>query len=107
MKIFSASNPVEAHIVCELLKSHHINAKVHAEHTFSLKGELPLTQDSDPYVWLMDERDQQQARQLIAEYEQENNGPSWQCPSCQETIENQFAVCWNCGAVNPKQHSST
>ena len=25
--------------------------------------------------------------------------PAWQCTSCNETIEPQFAACWNCGAL--------
>jgi hypothetical protein len=25
----------------------------------------------------------------------------WVCPDCQEAVETQFAVCWNCGAQRP------
>ncbi len=103
MKIFSAANPVEAHIVCELLKSHGVLAKVHAEHTFSLKGEIPFTQDSDPYVWLEEDIHLKKAKRLIAEYEQQECGPDWLCPQCGENVENQFSVCWNCEAINPNQ----
>lgn len=103
MKIFSASNPVEAHIVCELLKSHRISAKVHSGELFSLKGEVPLTNDTDPYVWLLDEHDEEEARMLITEYERAEVKPNWQCEGCNESIEAQFAVCWNCGHSNPHQ----
>lgn len=103
MKIFSASNPVEAHIVCELLKSQRIEAKVHDELTFGLRGEIPLGQDTDPYVWVINDVDQARARKLIEEYEQQQGGDNWFCPQCAESIENQFALCWNCGEANPAQ----
>ncbi|MFV0574136.1 MAG: putative signal transducing protein [Vibrio sp.] len=103
MKIFTANNPVEAHIVCELLKSNHIDAEVHSEGIFSLKGEIPLTSDTDPYVWLLDEEKEQQAKRLIEGYLQEEQRPNWICEHCNESVEAQFAVCWNCGETNPKQ----
>lgn len=103
MKIFSASNPVEAHIVCELLKSQHIMAKVHSSEIFSLKGEIPLTNDTDPYVWLLDENDESKAREIVRDYEKEESRPNWFCLQCHESIEAQFAVCWNCGQANPSQ----
>lgn len=107
MKIFSAANPVEAHIVCELLKSHRIEAKVHSGEIFSLKGEVPLTNDTDPYVWLLDEQDEERAKQLITDYDKEELRPNWDCQQCGESIEAQFAVCWNCGQTNPLQDETT
>ena len=39
MKIFSASNPTEAHIICGLLESENIACEVRGEGLFGLKGE--------------------------------------------------------------------
>ncbi|MEZ9549197.1 putative signal transducing protein, partial [Vibrio crassostreae] len=52
MKIFSASNPTEAHIICGLLESENISCEVRGEGLFGLKGEIPFTEETDPYVWL-------------------------------------------------------
>ncbi len=41
MKIFSASNPTEAHILCGLLQQQGIDAEVRGEGIFGLRGELP------------------------------------------------------------------
>ena len=38
MKIFSASNPTEAHIICGLLESENIACEVRGEDLFGLKG---------------------------------------------------------------------
>ena len=27
------------------------------------------------------------------------DAPAWHCATCSETIEPQFAACWNCGAL--------
>ncbi|MDV7102992.1 DUF2007 domain-containing protein [Vibrio sp. TH_r3] len=97
MKIFSASNPTEAHIICGLMKQQNIQAEVRDEGLFSLKGELPLTNDTDPYVWLIDLDKLQQARVLINEYEdQQHDLVDWQCEKCGEQNEGQFALCWRC-----------
>jgi len=54
MKIYSASNPPEAHIVCELLKSQDISCEVRGEGIFGLQGEVPFGENSEPYVWLLE-----------------------------------------------------
>lgn len=105
MKIFSAQNPVEAHIVSGLLNSQGIEATVHSDNIFSLKGEIPMTSDTDPYVWLMDDDFEIKAKSIIADYEEhkEVSLPDWLCNQCNELVEAQFAVCWNCGHGDQKQ----
>lgn len=105
MKIFSAHNPIEAHIVRGLLESQNIHAKVHSDNIFSLKGEIPMTNDTDPYVWLIDHRFAKQAKAIITEYEnrKEDEHPNWICSQCNESVEAIFAVCWNCGNSDHKQ----
>jgi hypothetical protein len=98
MKIFTASNPTEAHIVCGLLEQQRISAEVRGEGVFGLKGELPLTDDTDPYVWLLQLDKANKALALVEEYKnQQNNYSDWQCEECGEVNEGQFGLCWNCG----------
>ncbi|MGO2508145.1 MAG: putative signal transducing protein [Vibrio hibernica] len=98
MKIYSASTPIEAHIVCGLLQSQGVEVKVYAEDLFSLKGEIPLTSETDPYIWLLNAQDETLARNIIQDYESEESegGINWQCSSCGEIVEPQFSICWNC-----------
>lgn len=97
MKLFNASNPTEAHIVCGLLQQQNIAAEVRGEGIFSLKGEIPLTEDTDPYVWLLQPQKQEVAEELIKEYQnQQVNLPDWACERCGEINEGQFGACWNC-----------
>ncbi|WFB49117.1 putative signal transducing protein [Vibrio coralliilyticus] len=102
MKIFTANNPPEAHIVCELLKSNQIQCEVRGEGMFGLQGEVPFGENSQPYVWLLDSEMHNQASAIIEQYMQQTLIDSeWQCEECGETNEAQFAICWQCGAAGP------
>ena len=98
MKIYIANNPPQAHIVCELLRTHRIHCEVRGEGLFGLQGELPFGEASEPYVWLFDVAQHPQAAQLLVQFEQPQSGQLWRCPDCGEENEGQFALCWQCGA---------
>lgn len=103
MKIYSASNPPEAHIVCELLKSLNITCEVRGEGIFGLQGEVPFGENSEPYVWLLEANKARQARLAIEQYLTEEVGDSWCCEHCGESNEAQFGACWQCGHNAPQQ----
>lgn len=98
MKVFNASNPTEAHIVCGFLQQQGIHAEVRGEGIFGLKGELPLTEDTDPYVWLLELNKVDVVKALILEYQQQQQPTAdWTCSECKEVNEGQFGLCWKCG----------
>lgn len=102
MKIFTATNPPEAHIVCELLKSNQIDCEVRGEGIFGLQGEVPFGENSQPYVWLIDTQMTKQASAIVEQFlKQTSSGDEWRCEQCGETNEAQFGVCWQCGAASP------
>ncbi|NVD06283.1 DUF2007 domain-containing protein [Vibrio sp. JPW-9-11-11] len=101
MKIYSAETPTEAHIVCELLKSKHVQCEVRGEGIFGLQGEVPLGESSAPYIWLLDKTSLSFAKQLIEEYRSAHLGEPWRCTQCGEINEAQFGVCWQCGDTAP------
>ncbi|WP_375750292.1 DUF2007 domain-containing protein [Vibrio sp. HN007] len=103
MKIYSAKNPTEAHIVSELLKSENIPAEVRGEGIFGLKGELPLTDDTDPYVWISDTSQADEAHEIVNSFKQQslNTDTEWSCQQCGEKNEGQFGACWQCGQEAP------
>ncbi len=101
MKVFTANNPPEAHIVCELLKSHGVECEVRGEGIFGLQGEVPFGEHSEPYVWLLDKGQILKAQEVVRQYRAPTIGKSWLCMGCGESNEAQFGVCWNCGAASP------
>ncbi|MER2497175.1 DUF2007 domain-containing protein [Vibrio neptunius] len=102
MKIFTANNPPEAHIICELLKSNRIHCEVRGEGIFSLQGEIPFGEHSQPYVWLIDLQMNKRAIAIIEQFHQQAcAGNEWCCGECGEANEAQFGVCWHCGAASP------
>ncbi|UUM29739.1 DUF2007 domain-containing protein [Vibrio japonicus] len=101
MKVFTANTPPEAHIVCELLKSHGVECEVRGEGIFGLQGEIPFGEHSEPYVWLLDKHQLGIAQEVILQYQTPTIGNAWVCNGCGERNEAQFGVCWNCGAVSP------
>lgn len=103
MKIYSAKNPTQAHILAGLLESHGIDVQVQGDGLFSLKGEVPMTTETDPYLWLNDPSQAQQAKHILDAYEAKADAPkiSWQCHQCEEEVEGEFEICWQCGAPKP------
>lgn len=111
-QVYLAEDPVEAHIVVELLKAEGIAATVQGEHLFAIRGVVPLDY---PTVWVVDEDDYERARELALEYDrgrytaQEGGAPPpqpWICPQCGERIEGQFGLCWQCGAERPVEEEA-
>jgi len=100
-QIFVARHPTEAHLIKGVLEAAGIPAEVQGERLFAVRGEVPITPDTQPTVWVADEQ-ASAARAVIAESSQggtaASTGEPWTCPRCGETVEPQFAACWNCGA---------
>ncbi|MEM9254821.1 MAG: DUF2007 domain-containing protein [Pseudomonadota bacterium] len=60
-------------------------------------GELsPL--DTWPEVWVIRERDESRARQLIASLQTDGSENDWQCAHCGADNPGSFELCWQCGA---------
>ncbi|EJN6826402.1 DUF2007 domain-containing protein [Vibrio cidicii] len=98
MRVFTANSPVEAHIVCQLLRSENIECEIRGENLFGLKGELPATSESDPYIWIHEPQQYQAAMKIVSQYlHQSCVSTYWCCSNCGEENEEQFALCWCCG----------
>lgn len=92
-KVYSASDPADAHLVVAILDGHE------GEALWSARGELPLTPESAPSVWVANDGDAQRAREVIATElgPRQEGGPPWTCSQCGELCEGQFTRCWKCG----------
>lgn len=102
-KLYSAMNPTEAHLLRGVLESEGIEAIVRGEFLWTARGEVPLTTDTAPSVWVVNDEDYEQAMEIVVEFKAPENAAGsenkdWKCDKCNETNEGQFTECWNCGA---------
>ena len=96
-----AKNPADAHLLKGLLEGENIAAEVHGEFLFGVRGEVPITPDTAPSVWIMDDSEYDRAMELVSTFREGDpanpiEGESWRC-GCGEDNESQFTECWSCG----------
>ena len=98
-RVFVARNLSEAHIVSGMLNAAGIGAQVRGQFLAGGYGELPVTSDTAPSVWIDDATQFGVARTVIAEYERPGgtHAPAWRCGQCGEIHGGQFTACWKCG----------
>jgi len=100
-KIYTAKNPADAHLLKGLLEGENIEADVRGEFLYGVRGEVPITPDTCPSVWVMDDADYDRAMELVSTFgegEPPNRveGESWRC-GCGEENEGQFTECGRWG----------
>jgi hypothetical protein len=91
-----------------LLESAGIWAEIRNEQLFGARGELPVSPEDMPSVWIRDS-DASRALQILEEADTEatHSDPAWMCSQCGETLEPQFTTCWNCGADRPTKEGES
>ena len=99
IRVYTAQNIALIAPVKNLLEANGIPCILRNDFLSVGRGELPPI-ECWPEVWVTNDSDAQQARQLVTEVIQ---GPdpaieSWRCPRCGEEVDAVFAECWNCGA---------
>lgn len=104
-KVFIAKNPADAHLLKGLLEGENIEAAVRGEFLYGVRGEVPITPETCPSVWVMDDSDYDKAMELVSTFRDGDltnpiEGKVWRC-SCGEENENQFTECWSCGKARP------
>ncbi|CAH9019344.1 DUF2007 domain-containing protein [Candidatus Nitrosacidococcus sp. I8] len=92
--IYSAPNLLFVSHCKNLLESHGVNCIIKNENLNSAAGEIPPT-ECWPELWLIKNEDYQRAAYILNSERQ--NQDSWICPSCHESLEEQFDKCWSCG----------
>ena len=97
-RVFVARNLSEAHIVSGMLNAAGIGAQVRGHYLAGGYGELPITSDTMPSVWIDDATQGDSARGVIRDYERgASRSPAWRCEQCGEAHGGQFTACWKCG----------
>lgn len=109
VKLYAAKDTLEAGHIRLWLAEHDLDATVLGEHLSAARGELPMTVDTLPAVWV-DEKDAPRAMKLMETFLEQSrhpiHTPPWQCASCGESVEGQFDVCWQCGRDRPAAESA-
>jgi len=96
--VYSHSNAFLVFNIRNILNNNGIHCEVKNDIMSSTAGELPPT-EVWPEVWVIRERDYDQAEQLVKESVHGNaSATSWFCDKCSETNPPAFELCWQCGA---------
>ena len=106
IRIYTAANLPEAHLLVHLLDERGIAARVLNENAQGGVGELPFTH-AYPEIWIDDEADARRARDVVAEFERVPGGErAGRCSACGEQCPSTFEICWNCGEPLPGEDSA-
>ena len=106
-KIYEADGPGDAHVLRGLLEVEGIDSVIRGDDMVPLQGGSLFHVETRPSLWVLDDDADRYARAVaiadeyaarkLAPAEMEGAG-AWRCPSCGETVEEQFTACWSCGA---------
>ncbi|MCH2206908.1 MAG: DUF2007 domain-containing protein [Lentisphaerales bacterium] len=102
MKLIDASPyPHSIYILRSALESEGIACTLNNENLSQLSGEVPVT-SCYVEIYVADEFEEKAfvIRDRLRGSEP-GSVPLWTCQSCQEEIEEQYDICWNCEAVKP------
>jgi hypothetical protein len=106
VRVFIASHPLEAHMIRGVLEADGIDAVVRGEALFAVRGLTPVTPDTLPSVWVMNDADADRALALLGDprrvrVAETGRDRAWRCPACNEFVGPELAVCWQCGHAEP------
>lgn len=101
-KIYIAKNPVDAHLLKGVLESEGVRTVVQGEFLWSARGEVPITSETSPSVWVVNDADYEKAMEAVKELQTSegisgSQNEEWKCDNCDEINEGPFTECWHCG----------
>lgn len=103
LRFYQAADDLEAQLLIDFLAASHIRATLLGQYQSGAAGELSAL--SYPWVWLVEDRDQMRAQQLLTEFlerrQRGDSGGLWVCPNCGTALEAAFDLCWQCGTGRP------
>jgi hypothetical protein len=66
--VFTARDPVEAHLLRAVLESEGIAAEVRGEYLFGARGGVPFDPSTAPSVWIEDDAELARARAVVEDF---------------------------------------
>ena len=116
--VYTGRDEMDAQFVQGLLEQAGIEAVVQGGTLTHAWGTLPLSAESTPAVFVVNDADAARAAPIIEEYRRRDQAdakvgvgatevaaerPKWKCPNCGEMVEEQFTDCWQCGHARPAE----
>lgn len=98
LRLYTAADLSEAHLLAQLLERAGITARVFNEHAQGAMGEIPFVH-AWPEVWLLEEADLERAQRVLDAWRQAPPTPPRRCRDCDEENPGSFETCWRCGAL--------
>ncbi len=96
-KLFTHENRLIVYNIRNLLQEQGIECTIRNEFSGGGVGDLSPF-ETWPELWLVDERDQQRALEIIDSL-QHADEREINCPACGESNARSFKLCWNCGSL--------
>ena len=101
-RVYIAANLPDAHLVKEILEGENIDAVVQGEYLWNIRGEVPVTTETSPSVWVVEDSDYERALEVLSALNTKEkplmqDEAEWRCGQCGETNGPQFTQCWQCG----------
>ena len=97
-RLYEAANQIEAQMLKDQLLAQGIESVILGGFLSGAAGELPA--NIYPEVWVLDEGQLPQARELLAEFAKNQiksaQTEPWDCPNCGARVDAGFDLCWNC-----------
>ena len=97
-KLYESSNLTLISIVNSTLQDEQIATLLKNIHP-PAAGEITRV-NAWPEIWLMNDKDYEKAKTILITFMQQEaqaDHNTWDCKQCNEIIEGQFNICWNCG----------
>ena len=99
IKLCTSRLSIELHNLKNVLESHGILCEIRGEFLETMVTTVPIP-EREPELWLLDDSQEREARQIIARSTHPRSGP-WICKKCGESVEEEFGQCWNCQSDRP------
>src|SRR5688500_17848365 len=101
-KVFTSMNLIDVVQLKDLLEQEGIACLIRNDILAGRAPEIPFT-ETFPELWVQNDADLPKAQTIKADWQNARQiiGESWQCPTCNESLEPQFSTCWNCGTNRP------
>jgi hypothetical protein len=93
--VYTHENKILVDNAKNLLTQNSIDSILRNQFSASAIGDLaPIS--AWPELWVVNDNDLAQAKELIASLAKDADAPEWQCSKCKELNEPAFESCWSC-----------
>lgn len=107
-RVYVAHNLIDAYLLQGALETQGIESIVQGDFLWSIRGEIPMTIETCPQVWVINEEDFETAMEIVGDLQFQKTAVAgasvqeWICEKCGVSNEEQYSECWHCGAEQKK-----